>query len=196
MSTTITISRATAEDMPALVDLFMMVEAEHEAYSTLRWKTKPGIREGYLKWMPRHLTSETMLLAVARDPAAKAPPQIPLAVFHPDTSDCPAEFSGFAPNPTNVVGAIMVGIMDEIPIYAYTHYAYIHDLAVALDYRRRGLATRLLNYACEWSASKGMPHLRLMVAAGNPEARAAFDRAGFKPTYNEMILPLTSRSES
>lgn len=183
----IQISRAAREDLSAVVDLFMMVEAQHEAYWPLRWKTKPNIREGFLRWMTNNVESDNLLLAVARAPDARSEPHIPAAAFNAET---PATISGKVPNPTRVAGAIVVGLMDEIPIYTYKQYAYVHDMAVALDYRRRGIATLLLNYARDWSTKKGVTQLRLMVADANSDAAAAFAKSGFRTTYHEMVLPV------
>jgi ribosomal protein S18 acetylase RimI-like enzyme len=183
----IQISRAAREDLSAVVDLFMMVEAQHEAYWPLRWKTKPNIREGFLRWMTNNVDNDGMLIAVARDPSAATEPAIPLSTFNAQT---PAHIGGRVPNPTKVAGAIVIGVMDEIPIYTYKNYAYVHDLAVALDYRRRGIGTLLLNFARDWSVEKGLPQLRLMVADANGDAAAAFGKLGFRTTYHEMVLPL------
>ena len=57
-------------------------------------------------------------------------------------------------------------------------------------YRRRGIAQQLLANAAAWAKSHGLNQLRLMVADQNPDARAAFEKSGFRPTYQEMVLPL------
>ncbi len=89
-----------------------------------------------------------------------------------------------------VVGALLASIETEIPIYTYKEYAFVHDLAVAEVFRRRGVARRLLRHAADWAGALGMNQLRLMVADQNVGARRAFERAGFRPTYHEMILPV------
>jgi GNAT superfamily N-acetyltransferase len=63
-------------------------------------------------------------------------------------------------------------------------------MAVRETHRRRGVAQRLLSEAAEWSKGQGVNQLRLMVAGQNPAGRAAFEKAGFRPTYQEMVLPL------
>jgi ribosomal protein S18 acetylase RimI-like enzyme len=66
----------------------------------------------------------------------------------------------------------------------------VQDLAVRPEYRRRGLAQRLLVETAAWARTQGVNQLRLMVANQNPEARAAFEKAGFRATYQEMVLAL------
>jgi ribosomal protein S18 acetylase RimI-like enzyme len=166
--------RASEADLPAVVDLCMLVEEQHEVYMPLRWQRRPGLREGYLSWFSRRLKDPRMLIHVAKDPALPAP----ATLFGADASGA-------------VVGCILVTIDKEIPIYTYAEYAYIQDMAVRETHRRRGIAQRLLADAAAWSAAHGLNQLRLMVAHHNPGARAAFEKAGFLPTYQEMILPLS-----
>jgi GNAT superfamily N-acetyltransferase len=152
-------ARAVVEDLPAVVDLCMMVEEQHERYWPLRWQRRPGLHEGYLGWLTRRLSEPRMLIHVAREAEA-------------------------------VVGMILVTIEKEIPIYTFAEYAFVQDMAVRETHRRRGVAQRLLSEAAEWSKGQGVNQLRLMVAGQNPAGRAAFEKAGFRPTYQEMVLPL------
>lgn len=155
-------ARAKEADLPAVVELCMLVEAQHEAYWPLRWERRSGLEEGYLRWMTRRLEEPRMLIQVARDPVMK----------------------------NAVVGMILVTIQDEIPIYTFKEYAFIQDMAVRESHRRRGIAQHLLADAAAWGRAHGLNQLRLMVADQNPHARAAFEKAGFRPTYQEMVLPL------
>ena len=154
--------RAAEGDLPAVVDLCMLVEEQHEAYWPLRWQRRSGLKEGYLGWLTRRLSEPRMLIEVARD----------------------RERGGA------VVGAVLVTIEKEVPIYTYSEYAFVQDMAVREGYRRRGIAQRLLAAAAEWAKGHGLGQLRLMVAEQNPGARAAFEKAGFRPTYQEMVLGL------
>lgn len=167
--------RAVREDLPAVVELCMEVEAQHEAYWRLRWERRPGLREGYLGWLSRRLEEPRMLIQVARDPALPGP----VSLFDPE---------GLVGG--SVVGMILCTIEREVPIYTYAEYAYVQDMAVRETHRRRGIAQRLLADAAVWAAGHGLNQLRLMVAEQNPAARGAFEKAGFRKTYQEMVLPL------
>jgi len=161
----IEIGLAAPADVPGVVELCMLVEEQHEAYWPLRWQRRTGIKEGYLAWMSRRVVEggkSRMLTAVARDKAMGG----------------------------QVVGAILVTIEKEVPIYTYSEYAFVQDLAVRESHRRRGIAQELLAAAAEWAKGYGLNQLRLMVAHQNPSARAAFAKAGFRATYEEMVLPL------
>ena len=83
---------------------------------------------------------------------------------------------------------ILVTIQDEIPIYTFKEYALIQDMAVRPAWRRRGIASRLLADAAAWTKGHGLNQLRLMVAEENPAGQAAFEKAGFRKTYREMVM--------
>jgi GNAT superfamily N-acetyltransferase len=169
---------ATAADLSAVVDLCMQVEEQHENYWPLRWQRRPGLREGYLRWMSRRLDDPRMFIHVARDPALRTP-----ADLVGESTPC-------------VVGMILVTINDEIPIYTYSEFALVQDMAVLASHRRRGIAQRLLKDAADWSRAHGLNQLRLMVADKNPAAQGTFKKAGFQPTYIEMILPLKDEGKA
>lgn len=166
---------ATQDDLPAVVELCMLVEAQHESYWPLRWQRRTGLREGYLGWLSRRLNEPRMLIHVARDPAIPGP----ASLFEPQGAAHGA-----------VVGMILCTIEKEVPIYTYSEYAFVQDMAVRDSHRRRGIAQNLLASAANWARTHNLTQLRLMVANQNPEARAAFEKAGFRPTYQEMVLPL------
>ncbi len=155
---------ATTEDLPAVVELCMLVEEQHEAYWPLRWQRRPGLSEGYLRWLGKRLGDPRMLIQVARDNSLAAT--------------------------ARVVGMILVTINDEIPIYTFKEFALIQDMAVRPSHQRRGIAQHLLADAAAWTKSHGLNQLRLQVAQQNPTARKAFEKAGFLPTYQEMVLPI------
>ena len=185
---TIAYSAATLNDLPAVVDLCMLVEEQHEAYWPLRWQRRSGLAEGYLRWLSRRIDDPRMFIHVAKD-FALANPQIvaqpPSAVLSPNVAQPPSAVIS-----TGVVGMILVSINDEIPIYTYSEFALVQDMAVVESHRRRGIAQELLKHAAAWARSHQLTQLRLMVAQQNPTARAGFAKAGFKPTYTEMVLPL------
>lgn len=165
----IVVMTATVADLPTVVELCMQVEEQHEGYWTLRWKRKGDLREGYLGWLTRRLGEPKMLIAVARATSGQGP---------------------VVSGQNGIAGMILVTIEKEIPIYAHSEYAFVQDMAVVDAFRRRGVAQRLLQFAADWARPQGLNQLRLMVANQNPAARGAFEKAGFRATYQEMVLPL------
>jgi GNAT superfamily N-acetyltransferase len=163
---------ATLADLPAVVELCMQVEEQHENYWPLRWQRRQGLREGYMRWMSRRIDDPRMFIYVAKDPVLRTPGDL------------------FGKTESSVVGMIVVSINDEIPIYTYTEFAMVQDMAVLASHRRRGIAQRLLKEAAAWAKGHRLNQLRLMVAEKNPAGQETFKKAGFVPTYIEMILPL------
>lgn len=167
--------RATLAELPAVVELCMQVEEQHEHYWPLRWQRREGLPEGYLRWFTKRMKDPDMCIAVARDRST------------PDGADAPI---GSPAAVTPIAGMVLASIVDEIPIYTFKQYAMVQDLAVRPKYRRCGIAQRLLQETAAWARAQGVNQLRLMVANQNPDARKLFEKAGFRPTYQEMVLPL------
>ena len=162
------ISQATAADVQAVAELCLMVEHQHEEYSPLRWGLRPDISQRYPQWLSRVITDSQWLVLCAR---VKEPAKVPSMVQ------------------TRLAGVLVANLMDEIPIYICTRYAFIHEIAVYPEFRRRGVATALLKESRHWAEEQGVSQVRLMAAEMNPVAQALFTRAGYQTTFREMIQP-------
>jgi GNAT superfamily N-acetyltransferase len=66
MNDEIVYSPVALADLPAVVDLCMSVEAQHESYCPLRWQRRDGLAERYLHWLTHRLNDPRMLIEVAR----------------------------------------------------------------------------------------------------------------------------------
>ncbi len=67
---------------------------------------------------------------------------------------------------------------------------FIHDVAVAEEARRSGVATMLIKAATEWLRDHGAPRVILWTAASNDQAQSLFHRLGFRDTMIEMTMEL------
>jgi len=68
---------------------------------------------------------------------------------------------------------------------------FIHDVAVAEEVRRTGIATALLEAALEWLRERGVPRVVIWTASKNDAARNLFARRlGFRETMVEMTREL------
>ena len=67
---------------------------------------------------------------------------------------------------------------------------FIHDVAVAEEARRAGVATLLIRAAIEWLRDHGAPRVVLGTAARNEPAQRLFHRLGFRDTMIEMTMEL------
>ena len=162
MNDLITLMPAGQEDVPGIVELCLSVERQHEAYWPLRWQLRDDLRQRYHRWLESNLTAARWLILCAKAGAA-AGPVLPL------------------------VGVLVAAIQEEIPIYAYHEYAFIHDMAVIAEYRRRGVANKLLQEARRWAGRRGVNQIRAMVAVENQPATELFSQAGYRVTYREMV---------
>lgn len=163
MSELITLAPAKQEDVAGIVDLCVSVERQHEAYWPLRWQLREDIGPRYHHWLHSNLAASRWLILCAKTAAS--------------TESLPP-----------LVGVLVAGIQEEIPIYAYREYAFIHDMAVVAAYRRHGVARQLLQEARRWANRQGVNQIRATVAVDNLPATQLFGRAGYRATYREMVL--------
>ena len=57
---------------------------------------------------------------------------------------------------------------------------YLDSLAVIPEYRRQGIALRLIEACRQRATEMGLPHLGLLVDKGNPSGEALYAAAGFR----------------
>ena len=58
--------------------------------------------------------------------------------------------------------------------------ADIHNIAVVPSFRRRGIATALLDQLEEWAVDKGVKALMLEIREGNAEALPLYEKRGYR----------------
>jgi GNAT superfamily N-acetyltransferase len=66
--------------------------------------------------------------------------------------------------------------------------AFVYDVEVNADERRRGHGAAIMNAGALWSREQGHPVLGLNVFAHNPGARALYDRLGYRVTLDYRTL--------
>jgi GNAT superfamily N-acetyltransferase len=64
--------------------------------------------------------------------------------------------------------------------------AYVADIVVSHDVRRRGIGTMLMEHAEEWARERGARTMSLQVYDGNEVAKAFYQRHGFQPVTLQM----------
>lgn len=72
---------------------------------------------------------------------------------------------------------------------------FVHDVAVAEEARKSGVATQLMDVAVGWLRDRGAPRVILWTAAPNAAAQALFRRLGFRDTMIEMTREIEPKSE-
>ncbi|MCL5946346.1 MAG: GNAT family N-acetyltransferase [Planctomycetes bacterium] len=168
---TINIAPVQSADIESLVELFLLVERQHEQYWPLRWALRPDIQMRYTRWITNYREKSEWLFITARRTVPQAANVVPVLT-------------------NEIIGGLAASVIEEIPIYQFTQYAFIHDLAVRPEARRQGVGHALIDYTRQWAKTKGVNQLRLMAAENNIPARALFAHYGFRVTYTEMVLPI------
>jgi len=85
------------------------------------------------------------------------------------------------------VGCAIVSILEHYRRYVFgTELAYVNAVYVRPAYRRRGVASRLMHLAVEWSRERGCKGVRLRAS---DDGRFLYERLGFH-AGREMELDL------
>jgi len=78
---------------------------------------------------------------------------------------------------------LAVGRITLLPaFFRQRRRGYIQDVYTREGYRGRGIARAMLDHIEAWLRRQGVRRVELTVAAGNPEAEAFWERAGYR-TY-------------
>jgi ribosomal protein S18 acetylase RimI-like enzyme len=154
------IRRADAADLPALGKLGASLLRTHYAFDPLRFMAPRGDPEAGYGWFLGTQLKED-----------------DVAVFV-------AERSG------DVIGYIYAGIEPQSWKELREAAGFIHDVVVAPEAQRGGVASALLESACDWLRSIGAPRVVLWTAEKNDSAQRLFTRLGFRRTMIEMTREL------
>jgi ribosomal protein S18 acetylase RimI-like enzyme len=158
--TPIVIRRATAADMPTLGKLGASLLRTHYGFDPQRFMAPPGDPESGYAWFLGTQLKEE-----------------DVAVFV-------AERSGA------VIGYVYAGIEPQSWKELRESAGFIHDVVVAPEAQRTGVASALVESACEWLRTIGAPRVVLWTAEKNDSAQRLFTRLGFRRTMIEMTREL------
>jgi ribosomal protein S18 acetylase RimI-like enzyme len=152
---------ATPADRPQL----RRAVIELQEYERLRHTTRlPGeqIADAYLKWMQDQATADGAVLV----------------------AECEGNFAGFA-----------AGWIEQTSNIAETsdsnRFGYISDICVMPAFRRRRIATQLLDAMEQNLGRASITRLRINALAVNASAQASYERAGFAPyeiVYEKSVV--------
>jgi ribosomal protein S18 acetylase RimI-like enzyme len=156
----VVIRRATEADLPALGKLGASLLLSHHEFDPQRFMAPRGDPEQGYAWFLGTQLKED-----------------DVAVFV-------AERGGL------VVGYVYAGLEPQSWKELREEAGFIHDVVVAKDVRRLGIASALLEAASEWLRSIGAPRVVLWTADKNEGAQRLFTRLGFRRTMIEMTREL------
>jgi len=154
------IRRATDADLPALGRLGASLLLAHYAFDPQRFMAPHGDPETGYAWFLGTQLKED-----------------DVAVFV-------AEQAGA------VVGYVYAGLEPQSWKELREAAGFIHDVVVTPEAQRHGVATALIEAACDWFRSVGAPRVVLWTADKNQGAQRLFARLGFRRTMIEMTREL------
>ena len=154
------IRRATAADLPALGTLGASLIRTHYAFDPMRFMAPPADPESGYAWFLGSQLKED------------------------DVGVFVAEQSG------RVIGYVYAGLEPQSWKELREAAGFIHDVVVAPEAQRHGVASALVDAACEWFRSIGTPRVVLWTAEKNEGAQRLFTRLGFRKTMIEMTREL------
>ena len=156
----LTIRRATQADLPALGVLGASLLRTHYAFDPQRFMAPSGDPEAGYAWFLGTQLKED-----------------DVAVFV-------AERSG------SIVGYVYAGLEPQSWKELREAAGFIHDVVVTPEAQRHGVASALIETACEWFRSLGAPRVVLWTADKNQGAQRLFTRLRFRRTMIEMTREL------
>jgi hypothetical protein len=92
-----------------------------------------------------------------------------------------AEVSG------KTIGYAKICISQYPPVFEMDKFGLISDVAVAKQYRRKGVGEALFNRSMDWFCEKGIERVELRVASVNPVAQGFWKKMGFRPYMTTMF---------
>lgn len=91
-----------------------------------------------------------------------------------------------------LIGFASVHLWYPAPIYRPDLEAYLDEIYVRPDWRRRGAATALLQEVRSWAASRHARRIRLGVLGENRDGLTFWDRSGARPFFETLFIDVRS----
>ena len=154
------VRRATKKDLPSIGPLGAALVRAHYSFDEKRFMKPPPDIERGYAWFLGTQLKED-----------------DVAVFVAERHDA-------------IVGYLFAGVEPQSWKELREQCGFIHDVLVAPEAQRHGIARALVEAACDWFRSLGMPRVVLGTAERNVAAQRLFERLGFRRTMIEMTREL------
>ncbi|MDB9374384.1 GNAT family N-acetyltransferase [Nodularia sphaerocarpa] len=89
-----------------------------------------------------------------------------------------------------LVAFLAATVEPEISIYSLQEFAFIHDIWVEPEHRKKGIAPQIIKLSVERFQQMGIKQIRLDTVAANESARQLFKSCGFRLTTMEMLMEI------
>lgn len=152
-----TIRRATHQDIPAILPLWVEFISFHAACDPFFEQDYPTLTSHYQQFLEKAFTRADWLVVVA---------------------DVGNELAGYC---------VATAENRWPPEYGGHHYGFVEDMAVAAVYRRLGVAQALFAEVDAWFQQQQVDHVELNIAINNEAARAFWEKQGFRSLVVRMV---------
>jgi ribosomal protein S18 acetylase RimI-like enzyme len=166
---------ATPDDVPSVLPMVVKICELHTALDPAKYAIRGDPAQRYRDWMITRARDPRSVFLVA-DAAAAA-----------EATAAEATAAGGA---SNLVGFLVAGVQDEVPIYRITEFGFIYDLWVEERYRNEGIARQMVTLAIERFRAIGVMQVRLDTAQANEPAQSLFKSCGFRPSIIEWLIEI------
>ena len=92
-----------------------------------------------------------------------------------------SEWATFVADDGEIIGVVMCCIEDAPSYYKFPKQLFVHEIAVAEDHRRQGIAEKLLHRAEEFASSQDISLLVADIYDFNTSSQSLFAKDGFNP---------------
>jgi len=90
-----------------------------------------------------------------------------------------------------VIAGYCLGYISEYPpVFRIKRFGMISDMAVNINYRRKGIGERLLEESKKWFTQKEIQRVELKVAISNEISTSFWRKMGFKPFVESMFMDI------
>ena len=91
-----------------------------------------------------------------------------------------------AESDSKTIGYIIANISTTPEVFVIRRRLYVQDMMVSPDYRRQGVARKLMNEVLTLAKAQQIEKMDLLVAVKNEEANKFWKAMGFEPALNYM----------
>jgi ribosomal protein S18 acetylase RimI-like enzyme len=91
-----------------------------------------------------------------------------------------------AESDSKIIGYLIANVSTTPEVYVIRRRLYIQDMMVSPDYRRQGIAGKLVNVVVAFAKEQQIEKMDLLVAVKNEEANKFWKAMGFEPALNYM----------
>ncbi|GAA4429947.1 hypothetical protein GCM10023188_16000 [Pontibacter saemangeumensis] len=93
-------------------------------------------------------------------------------------------------------GLVMANLKQAAPGFLFSKKGYIAETFIKAPCRGKGIGNELVEAAKNWLTDKGADHIELQVSVKNNTAIRFWEKQGFTPTTQHMMLDVSSKAKN